>query len=154
MDAHVGRHYERALSRLTDAGARVTFLAVELLNEILEINGRGGLAGAEAFHWHRGLLAAKGALYDPRVRVRIERGGSLGAADYIEVIRRRGLFQAQLGAVMAPYDAVIMPTVPIVAPTLAEIADDADFGRNQRAAAAQSDDRQFPGWLRTHGAVP
>jgi aspartyl-tRNA(Asn)/glutamyl-tRNA(Gln) amidotransferase subunit A len=129
MDKHVARNYERALSRLTEAGARVTFLAVELLNQILEITGRGGLAGAEAFHWHRELLAAKGAVYDPRVRVRIERGGNLSAADYIEVLRRRAAFQTELIAVMAPYDGVIIPTVPIVAPTLAEIADDGDFGR-------------------------
>jgi aspartyl-tRNA(Asn)/glutamyl-tRNA(Gln) amidotransferase subunit A len=129
MDAHVARHYERALARLSDAGARITFLAVELLNELPEINAKGGLAGAEAYHWHRSLLAARGAVYDPRVRVRIERGGALDAADYIEVMRRRGEFQARLGAVMAPYDAAIMPTVPCVAPALAEIADDADFGR-------------------------
>jgi aspartyl-tRNA(Asn)/glutamyl-tRNA(Gln) amidotransferase subunit A len=129
MDKHVARQYERAISRLTDAGARITFLSVELLNELPDINARGGLAGAEAFHWHRGLLAAKAASYDPRVRVRIERGGMLNAADYIEVQRRRADFQMRLGGIMAPYDAVIMPTVPIVAPTLAEIADDADFGR-------------------------
>ena len=129
MDAHVARQYERALSRLTDAGARVTFLSVEVLNELPEINAKGGLAGAEAFHWHRGLLAAKGALYDPRVRVRIERGGQVGAADYIEVMRRRADFQQRLGAILALHDAAIMPTVPIVAPTLAQIQDDADFGR-------------------------
>jgi aspartyl-tRNA(Asn)/glutamyl-tRNA(Gln) amidotransferase subunit A len=129
MDAHVARQYERALARLGDAGARITFLSVELLNELPEINAKGGLAGAEAYHWHRGLLATRGTLYDPRVRVRIERGGALDAADYIEVMRRRSAFQARLGGVMAAYDAVIMPTVPIVAPALAEIADDADFGR-------------------------
>ncbi len=129
MDPQVARAYERALARLTDAGARITFLAVDVLNEIPEINAAGGLAAAEAWHWHRGLLAAKAAAYDPRVRVRIERGADIAAADYIEVQRRRVEFQARLGVVMAPYDAVIMPTTPIVAPTLAEIADDRDFGR-------------------------
>jgi aspartyl-tRNA(Asn)/glutamyl-tRNA(Gln) amidotransferase subunit A len=129
MDAQVARHYERALARLGDAGARITFITLELLNQLPEINARGGLAGAEAYHWHRTLLAGRGALYDPRVRVRIERGGVVDAADYIEVMRRRGEFQARLGAVMAGYDAVLMPTVPIIAPSLAEIADDADFGR-------------------------
>jgi aspartyl-tRNA(Asn)/glutamyl-tRNA(Gln) amidotransferase subunit A len=129
MDAHVAGQYERALARLGDAGARITFMTLELLNQLPEINAKGGLAGAEAYHWHRALLASRGALYDPRVRVRIERGGALDAGDYIEVMRRRSEFQARLGAIMAGYDAVVMPTVPIIAPSLAEIADDADFGR-------------------------
>jgi aspartyl-tRNA(Asn)/glutamyl-tRNA(Gln) amidotransferase subunit A len=129
MDKDVARGYERALGRLTDAGARITFLAVEELNELPDINATGGLAAAEAWHWHRGLLAIKAAEYDPRVRVRIERGAGIAAADYIEVQRRRAEFQARIGAIMAPYDAVILPTTPIVAPTLAQIADDRDFGR-------------------------
>jgi len=34
MDRPVARAYERALGRLTDAGARITFLSVELLNQL------------------------------------------------------------------------------------------------------------------------
>jgi aspartyl-tRNA(Asn)/glutamyl-tRNA(Gln) amidotransferase subunit A len=129
MDGAVGRAYERALARLADAGARITAQRVEPLDALPEINAKGGLAAAEAFHWHRALLAAKAAVYDPRVRVRVERGGSMSAADYLEVLRGRAAFQAALGAAMAPFDAMVMPTTPIVAPTMAEIADDAGFGR-------------------------
>jgi aspartyl-tRNA(Asn)/glutamyl-tRNA(Gln) amidotransferase subunit A len=44
-------------------------------------------------------------------------------------LRRRADYQARLGALMAPFDALVMPTTPTVAPTLADIADDAGFGR-------------------------
>ena len=129
VDAAVGRAFERALSRLGAAGVRITTSRLAPLDELPEINARGGLAAPEAFHWHRALLAAKGAVYDPRVRVRVERGGTMGAADYLEVLRRRVDFQTRMGALMAPFDAIVLPTTPIVAASLAEIADDAGFGR-------------------------
>src|SRR5579872_3493271 len=112
VDATVGQAFERALTRLGAAGVRITTGRLGPLDELSDINGRGGLAAAEAFHWHRALLAAKAAVYDPRVRVRVERGGAMGAADYLEVLRRRTDFQARMGALMAPYDAVVMPTTP------------------------------------------
>jgi aspartyl-tRNA(Asn)/glutamyl-tRNA(Gln) amidotransferase subunit A len=129
VDGAVGRAYERALARLADAGARVITARVAPLDALPEINAQGGLAAAEAYHWHRALLAAKAAAYDPRVRVRVERGAAMGAADYLEVRRRRAAFQAELGGLMAPFDVMVMPTTPIVAPTMAEIADDSGFGR-------------------------
>jgi aspartyl-tRNA(Asn)/glutamyl-tRNA(Gln) amidotransferase subunit A len=129
VDTAVGQAFERALTRLGAAGARITTGRLAPLDELPDINAKGGLAAAEAFHWHRALLAAKAAVYDPRVRVRVERGGAMGAADYLEVLRRRADFQARMAASMAPYDAVVMPTTPIVAATLADIADDAGFGR-------------------------
>jgi len=129
IDATVGQAFERALTRLGAAGVRIATGRLAPLDELFEINAKGGLAAAEAFHWHRTLLAAKAAVYDPRVRVRVERGGTMGAADYLEVLRRRVDFHARMGALMAPYDALVMPTTPIVAATMAEIADDAGFGR-------------------------
>jgi aspartyl-tRNA(Asn)/glutamyl-tRNA(Gln) amidotransferase subunit A len=129
VDATVSAACERALKRLSDAGAHVTAARLAPLDELPEINANGGLAAAEAYHWHRALLAAKAGVYDPRVRVRVERGATMGAADYLEVIRRRADFQARVAALMAPYDAIVMPTTPIVAPTMADIADDHGFGR-------------------------
>jgi aspartyl-tRNA(Asn)/glutamyl-tRNA(Gln) amidotransferase subunit A len=129
MDKVVGRAFERALARLTDAGARITYQIVRPLDELPEVNAKGGLAAPEAFYWHRALLAAKAAVYDPRVRVRIERGAAVSAADYLEAVQARADYQARLGAMMAPYDAMVLPTTPIVAPTLADIADDAGFNR-------------------------
>jgi len=51
------------------------------------------------------------------------------AADYIEMGEtRRRLVQA-MDARMASLDALVLPTTPIVAPTIAEVAQSDEFGR-------------------------
>ena len=74
MDATVAAAFDRALSALSRAGARIDRTRFPEFEEILAVNAKGGFAASEAYAWHRALLAAKGARYDPRIRVRIERG--------------------------------------------------------------------------------
>jgi len=66
------------------------------------------------------------------VLARIERGKEQDAADYIELMWARADMIRRLNAITAPYDALLMPTVPIVAPTLRELAD-ADTARRTNA---------------------
>ena len=75
------------------------------------------------------MLEKAADLYDPWIRERIERGAKQDAADYIELLKRRADFQARADKVTAPFDAVIMPTVPRVAPTFTEIEDEKVFAR-------------------------
>ena len=50
------------------------------------------------------------------------RGKDMSAADYIELLARRADLQRRVSAITSNYDAVIMPTCAIVAPTLDEVA--------------------------------
>ena len=50
------------------------------------MNIKGGFSAAESWAWHRSLIAKKGEVYDPRVVVRILRGESISAADYIDML--------------------------------------------------------------------
>ncbi|MGZ5267825.1 MAG: amidase [Caldimonas sp.] len=128
LDATVARAFDRALAMLSKAGARIESIDLPLLNEIAAINASGGFAAAESWAWHRRLLAEKEAEYDPRVAVRIRRGAAMSAADYIDLLGARRAWIARMEAAIAPYDAVLSPTVPIVAPALAPlIADDTAF---------------------------
>lgn len=129
LDISVARAFQAALDRLSAAGATLVELPMSALNDIPSINAKGGLAAAEAYAWHRPILAAAADRYDPRVRVRVERGGSMTAADYIDVVQRRSQLQSQIMSQLDGFDAMVMPTVAVVAPTLAEIADDAEFTR-------------------------
>ena len=128
LDATVARAFERALATLAAAGARVETIDLPLLDELAAINASGGFAAAESWAWHHRLLAERGADYDPRVALRIRRGEAMSAADYIELIAARRAWMARMEAALAPYDALLSPTVPIVAPALAPlVADDAAF---------------------------
>jgi Asp-tRNA(Asn)/Glu-tRNA(Gln) amidotransferase A subunit family amidase len=52
----------------------------------------------------------------------------MSAADYIDLVAARRAWIARMEAAIAPWDALLSPTVPIVAPALAPlVADDAAF---------------------------
>ena len=129
MEAAVADAFERALGRLSAAGARVTRQAFAQLDRIVQASATGGFAAAEAYAWHRPLLADRGAGYDPRVRVRIERGATLSAADYVDLRAARAAIRASMDAATAPFDALVLPTAPIVPPRLADLRDDAEYAR-------------------------
>jgi aspartyl-tRNA(Asn)/glutamyl-tRNA(Gln) amidotransferase subunit A len=67
------------------------------------------------------LLVEREADYDPRVAKRINLGASMSAADYIDMHANRRDWIARMEQALAPFDAVIMPTVPLVAPPIAEL---------------------------------
>ena len=129
LDASVATAFAYALSILERAGARLIRTRFDAFEAILAVNARGGFAAAEAYAWHRSLLAAKGDGYDPRIRVRIARGERISAADYLDVVAARTRLIARFDAATRDYDCVLMPTVPIVAPRISDLDDEAEYNR-------------------------
>jgi len=87
------------------------------------VNAYGGIVQPEACAVHRDRLKRRGADIDPNVRVRIERGCTMSAADYIGMLYARERLTRAMDARLAGLDALVMPTTGIVAPTIAEVAD-------------------------------
>jgi aspartyl-tRNA(Asn)/glutamyl-tRNA(Gln) amidotransferase subunit A len=129
LDDGVAHAFSRAASALSRQGAQIADIPLAELGEYAAINATGGFSAAEAFTWHRALMERRGADYDPRVRVRIERGRSMTAADYVTLLADRSRFIAAVEARTVSFDALLCPTVPIVAPPIAAFADDKDFAR-------------------------
>ena len=129
MDKVVAAAFEQALERLSAAGARIVTTSFQALDDIAAVTARGGLAAAEAYAWHRRLLADKGAGYDPRVRRRIEGGAQQSAADYIELLAARRAIIGRITAETAPYDALVLPTCPLVPPRIADLDDEGEYNR-------------------------
>ena len=130
LDEAVAQAFEGALTRLSEAGARIIEIPFGELTEIPELSVKGGIAVTESYAWHRHLLEKAADLYDPWIRRRIEGGARQSAADYIEMLNRRADLIARADRVTAPFDALVMPAVPRVAPTMAEIEDEDAFTRN------------------------
>lgn len=122
MDATVSRAFERTVKTLRDAGARIEEIALEDIRDLGAIQSTGGFAAAESYAWHRSLLATHADGYDPRVRVRIERGAGMKAHEYIDLLHARRAWIARVEAALRGFDAVLSPTVPIVAPLIADVA--------------------------------
>ncbi|HXJ10375.1 MAG TPA: amidase, partial [Burkholderiales bacterium] len=129
LDAHVTRTFVSTLSRLGKAGAVLTEVKVPGFDRQGEYFKNGGFAGAEAYHIHKPNLG-RAAEYDPRVAKRVMLGWEMSAEDYLTLGELRAEFIREVEALAAPYDAIIMPTVPCIAPTIAETqASDEDYFR-------------------------
>ena len=124
MDEHVARTFKAALAKLSDAGALLEEKPFEWLLEIPASNKAGGFAPTEAYAIHRELLSRRESVYDPRVATRIQGGAKMSAADYVILSRRRVEIQAIANAATRDYDAVLMPTVPQIAPSIASLEAD------------------------------
>lgn len=122
LDPQVARAFERSLDTLRRAGARIEPLALPEVTDLASIQATGGFSAAESYAWHRPWLAQHADRYDPRVRTRIERGATMTAFEYIELQQARVRWIARVEDSIAGFDALLSPTVPILAPTIASVA--------------------------------
>ena len=125
LDEAVAAAYQAVLTRLSQKGVRLKPLAIPELAELPQINRKGGFVGAEAYAWHRKLLETRSALYDPWIRARLDTGGSLSAADYVDLLGHRARLMSSVHNRSRVFDALVLPTVQITPPTLASLADPA-----------------------------
>ena len=61
--------------------------------------------------------------------MRFLRGEAMSAADYVTLLQRRAEIIAAIAKRTAPFDAVVMPTCPLSPPAIAEVEDEAEYGR-------------------------
>lgn len=115
--------FEDALSRLGRAGARI-----ERLPPAPEVTEAMGLAGvlftAEAYAtWRDTIEAAPEKMY-PRILERFRTGATFKAVDYVAAWRRLHALREVWAARVAGYDAVLLPTAPILPPDAARLLTD------------------------------
>ncbi len=130
MDATVSSAWARTLASLRTQGANIQEIDLHELEELPALNATGGFSPVEAYAWHFPLLDQHSAGYDPRVLARIMRGAAMTAREYIALCAARSAWITRVEAALAGFDAVLSPTVPIVAPPLADV----DAGAERDAA--------------------
>ncbi|MET3372909.1 Asp-tRNA(Asn)/Glu-tRNA(Gln) amidotransferase A subunit family amidase [Variovorax boronicumulans] len=126
LEPAVATAFERSLATLRATGAHIHEIELPELADLQAINATGGFSAAESYAWHRLLLERSGAGYDPRVAQRILRGAGMKAHEYIDLVRARRDWIARVEKVLTPFDAVVSPTVPIAAPSIASVAPGAE----------------------------
>jgi aspartyl-tRNA(Asn)/glutamyl-tRNA(Gln) amidotransferase subunit A len=129
LDEQVSAAFDATLATLSKAGAVITEVRVPGFDRQAEFFKGGGFAGAEAYHIHRANQERLDQ-YDPRVGKRILFGKVLSASDYMAFGDMRVEFMNEVQAVAAGFDAILMPTAPCIAPTIAEAgASDEEYMR-------------------------
>jgi len=129
LDDSISKRFPAALDRLEKSGCRLSAEKLPLLDEMAAVYAKGGILPPEALAIHRDRLARRGDAIDPNVRVRLERAEKVTAADYIDMTRARADLVRAMDARLADLDVLAMPTTPIVAPRLADLAAPEEFAR-------------------------
>jgi aspartyl-tRNA(Asn)/glutamyl-tRNA(Gln) amidotransferase subunit A len=123
LDDTVALAFKGAVARLDGSGARISREELQLLDDWVAVNEKGGVIPPEACAVHGDRLRRRGADIDPNVRIRIERGCAVSEATFAEILRERRRLVAAMEARLAGLDVLAMPTSTIVAPTIAEVED-------------------------------
>lgn len=133
LDAEVAKAFDAALAALSRAGAVIEERKVAAFDHQAEYFRNGGFAASEAYAIHR-RWSARFADYDPRVAKRVGFGKDIAAWEHVELVLLREAYMREIGALMAPFDAFVMPTTPCIAPSIAEAdaSDEAYFRWNGR----------------------
>jgi aspartyl-tRNA(Asn)/glutamyl-tRNA(Gln) amidotransferase subunit A len=130
LDATVSKSFAAALASLTRAGVSLSDQPLPELATMAAINTPVSLVVAEAHALHRDRLARVGDRYDPMVRTRMLAGATVTPERLAAMQAERRAAISAMHDRLAGLDALILPTTPIIAPLLGDVAAVDGFTRN------------------------
>lgn len=119
------RAFDAALSRLTAAGASVTRITFPAIHEAMALAGILFTAEAWAI-WGETIETAPQKMF-PRILERFRGGIGIEASAYIRAWRRLHEIRAAWAEAVAGFDAVALPTSPILPPDAERLLHDSDY---------------------------
>jgi aspartyl-tRNA(Asn)/glutamyl-tRNA(Gln) amidotransferase subunit A len=129
-DAAVAEAFDAAVTQLAAAGARVTDERMDdVLGEPFRLQAEGTLVAAEAASIHQRLARERPEAYDPLVLARIRRGDAMSAAAYVSLVQARTQLLPRMDARLSDFDALLLPTVPLLAPRIDALSQESAFNR-------------------------
>ena len=132
LEENIARAFQETLDIFAKLGACIEPITFPALEEISLLNRKGGFSAYESFAWHRSLFEESPEEYDPRVKVRIERGRDISASEYQDLIAKRSAICGLACDAFKEFDAILLPTTPRIAPQIADLtkSDEAYFDAN------------------------
>ena len=133
VEPEVERAFEAALARLSNLGAELIDMRFDALDRLASIN-KFGFSPMESWWYHREWTSTRAASYDSRVLARIRSGEAATAADYLDLLAARRGVMADAAKAFEGFDAILMPTAPMLPPQIDDLkADAAFFAANGKA---------------------
>jgi aspartyl-tRNA(Asn)/glutamyl-tRNA(Gln) amidotransferase subunit A len=116
LDVDVRARFDEALGRLRHAGARVEEVEIPHAADTPTVYRH--IHGPEGAAYHRTMLDTVPEKYTPTVRERLEAGRGMLAVDYLRALSEREVLRHEVDAALAGCDALVLPTLPIPAPSI------------------------------------
>ncbi len=122
LDGEVEQAVRAALDQLSEMGAKVSEVSLPMFADSQVISGT--ILMSEAAAYHRELLARDGDNLNPAVRLRLEAGLFVTAADYLKAQQARAKYNYEMSRLFRDVDLLAGPTEPVTAPPIlaAEVA--------------------------------
>ena len=117
--------FDDSLSRLSRAGAVITKLRFEGVAQAMSL--AGFVFNPEAYGLWKSIIETAPEKMFPPILERFRMGASISAADYIAAWHRLDEIRRQWRAAVAGFDAVVLPTSPILPPNAARLLQDNAF---------------------------
>jgi len=112
----VRRSFEAALEKLRTAGVTIHDVTIDGTGDIMTAYVNTVLP--EGAEWHGRYLDTQPDDYSPIVRDRFKSGRAISGVDYLAARRMCGRLREAVNAALGSADALVLPTLPIVAPPL------------------------------------
>lgn len=134
LDGDVRRAFDSSLARLRASGIAIESRAVQGSERIVDTYVNISLP--EAAQYHAPTLDTCASDYQPAVRERLLKGRTISAVDYLAARDSRDVLRRAVDAALERCDALVLPTLPIVAPKLGATEVTMDNGQTLPVRAA------------------
>lgn len=129
LEPAVAAAFERTLSVLSKHGAVLQDIDLPEFDRVGDVYQGGGFSMAELYAWLRSRGSLTRSLISSRAYSRIEQGGVLLAADMLDRLSLRASLVESAAQQTSGWDALLMPTCPILPPLIQSVADDDGYNR-------------------------
>jgi aspartyl-tRNA(Asn)/glutamyl-tRNA(Gln) amidotransferase subunit A len=128
--------FQSAVERLQAAGAQIEHRYFAQLFDAFNV--AGNLYAADSYGWWRDLVEAHPEKMFPQILERVRGGKTVGGADYCAGWNMLRGIRREYHAETAQFDAVIMPTAPILPPNADRLLNDDDYYKSENLLALRN----------------
>lgn len=128
--------FDGAVAQLIAAGAQVEHRYFSQLFDAFNL--AGDLYAADSYGWWRDLVEAAPEKMFPQILQRVRGGRDVSGADFVAGWNRLRDIRREYIAECAAFDAVILPTAPLLPPNAARLLTDDDYYRSENLTALRN----------------
>jgi aspartyl-tRNA(Asn)/glutamyl-tRNA(Gln) amidotransferase subunit A len=128
--------FEASVAAITSAGATVTHAAFPELTQAFDV--AGNLYAGDSYGWWRDKVEAAPEKMFPQILERVRGGKTVLAADFVSGWNVLRDVRQQFTKAFAGFDAVIMPSAPILPPNANRLLTDDDYYKTENLLALRN----------------
>ena len=128
--------FDSAVARLKAAGAQIEHRYFSQLFDAFNV--AGNLYAADSYGWWRDLVEAHPEKMFPQILERVRGGKTVTGPDYVAGWNMLRGIRKEYAAETAQFDAVIMPTAPILPPNAQRLLDDDEYYKSENLLALRN----------------